>query len=122
MDSQPARKPAGRPGFFTKKPALWRDGPALSKARRPGLNLSKPARPGPFRTLLYSRFKRTGEFEDLQQAILRAEEAVAATAQDHLYQASRLGNIGIMLRSRFERTGDLEDIQQAILRVEAAVA
>jgi len=51
MDSQPAQKPAGRPGFFTKKPTLWRAGPALSKARRPGLNLSKPARPGPFRTL-----------------------------------------------------------------------
>jgi len=28
MDSQPARKPVGRPGFFTIKPALRRAGPA----------------------------------------------------------------------------------------------
>ncbi|KAF8531201.1 hypothetical protein BDD12DRAFT_810910 [Trichophaea hybrida] len=41
MDSQPARKPAGRPGFFTKK--------ARAKAGRPGFVESPAAGPQPIK-------------------------------------------------------------------------
>jgi hypothetical protein len=77
MDSQPARKPAGRPGFFTKKPALRQAGPALSKARRPGLNLSKLARPGRFRTLDYQQ----AESQDIQIASSQLRHSLSLTCQ-----------------------------------------
>jgi len=41
----------GRPGFSPEKLALRAAGQAWYKAHRPGLKISGPARPGPFRTL-----------------------------------------------------------------------
>jgi hypothetical protein len=42
---------AGGLRLLPEKPALRTAGQALSKARRLGLKMSGPARPGPFRTL-----------------------------------------------------------------------
>jgi tetratricopeptide (TPR) repeat protein len=73
-------------------------------------------------SVLYgSRYERTGVFEDLQEAIRKAESAVA-TCADHPNRAMHLNTLGNHLCSRYERTGTFEDLQEAIRQVKAAVA
>lgn len=66
--------------------------------------------------MLGSRYERTEKMEDLEEAIKRAQEAVAATPDDHPNQAPMLNNLGNMLGLRFDRTGKMENLEQAIQR------
>ncbi len=47
--------------------------------------------------LLQSRFERTGEMANLEEAIETAREAVQSTPHDHPDRAARLNNLGIKL-------------------------
>ena len=67
-------------------------------------------------TALQTRFERTGDLADLDEAITSGGQAVAATPADHPDRAGYLSNLGIALRTRFERTGDLADLDEAIAR------
>src|SRR2546421_12778568 len=58
----------------------------------------------------FKRYERWGRMEDLEEAIRRAEEAVAATPDDHPELAGRLNILGINLGCRFKRTGRIEDL------------
>jgi tetratricopeptide (TPR) repeat protein len=60
--------------------------------------------------------------KDLEEAIRRAQQAAAATPDDHPSLVWRLNNLGNKLERRFERTRRLEDLEEAILRAEQAVA
>ena len=65
------------------------------------------------------RYERTGKMEDLEDAINRVREAVAATSNNHPDRAGRLNNLGNKLESR---TGKTEDLEEAIQRAREAVA
>lgn len=55
--------------------------------------------------LKYNKHLRWGRAEDLKEAIERARDALAATPENHPYQAAMLNNLGGMLESRYKRTG-----------------
>lgn len=59
--------------------------------------------------------------EDLERAINRAEEAVAAAPLDHLDRACTLGNLSSYFYSRYNRLGRAEDIEHATKLSEEAV-
>ncbi len=59
-------------------------------------------------------FERSGELEDLEQAIQVNQQAVTLTPDGHAGKPMYLSNLGITLQSRFERSGELEDLEQAI--------
>ncbi|KAI9863865.1 MAG: hypothetical protein M1813_003517 [Trichoglossum hirsutum] len=83
----------------------------------------------PARTALFSyyavlkitRFERTGNMEDLEEAIRKAEQAVKATPEGHPDLATWLSNLGNMLERRFERTGRMEDLEEAVHKASQAV-
>lgn len=70
---------------------------------------------------LFGRFEWVGSIDDLDQAIIKNEEAVKATPDQHPNRAGRLNSLGIALQKRFERTGVVEDLDQAISANELAV-
>jgi tetratricopeptide (TPR) repeat protein len=72
--------------------------------------------------LRIKKYWRWGRAEDLEEAINRAREAVAATPDDHQNLAAMLNNLGNMLGSRYERTGKMEDLEEAIKRARQALA
>ncbi|RYP48549.1 hypothetical protein DL768_005588 [Monosporascus sp. mg162] len=63
---------------------------------------------------LESRYERTGEITDLEEAIGVAREAVESTPHDHPDQAGRLSNLGTKLGRRYERTGETANLEEAI--------
>ncbi len=63
---------------------------------------------------LQSRFERTGEMANLEEAIETAREAVQSTPHDHPDRAARLNNLGTKLGRRFERTGEMANLEEAI--------
>jgi tetratricopeptide (TPR) repeat protein len=69
---------------------------------------------------LQSRFQRTGDQEDLDDAISAARQAVAAAPADHPSRALALSNLAGALQSRSQRTGDQEDLDEAIDAARAA--
>ena len=71
--------------------------------------------------MLISRFGRTGDFDDLQQAILHLEEGVTSNSPDQTDRSACLGNLGKGLYTRYGRTEDIEDLQLAISRTQDAV-
>jgi tetratricopeptide (TPR) repeat protein len=62
---------------------------------------------------LGSRYKRTGDMADLEEAIQVDRRAVASTPEDHSDLASCLNNLGNELESRYQRTGDMADLEEA---------
>lgn len=56
---------------------------------------------------LYSWFRYDGPLEDLQEAIHRAEQAVAATPNNYPDLAQRVGSLSKKLHSRFKGNGRL---------------
>jgi len=72
--------------------------------------------------LLGSRYERTREIIDLEEAIQVARQAVASTPEDHSNLASYLNNLGNWLGSRYERTRDMTDLEEAIQIARQAVA
>jgi hypothetical protein len=62
------------------------------------------------------------DLDDLQKAISRAEETVAATPHYHPDRADRLRNLAGSYQRMFERTGDSDAFQKAFRRCEEAVA
>jgi hypothetical protein len=72
--------------------------------------------------MLSSRFQQTGDSDDLQQAILQVEQAVAVTPMDHPHRATWLNSLRIILYLRFKRTGDSSGLQRAILEIKEAAA
>jgi tetratricopeptide (TPR) repeat protein len=71
---------------------------------------------------LERRFERTRRLEDLEEAIRQAEQAVAATLDDHPNLVGRPNNLGNKLTRWFEQSGRLKDLEKAIRRAEQAVA
>ncbi|KAM3068053.1 hypothetical protein ACMFMG_011101 [Clarireedia jacksonii] len=69
-----------------------------------------------------NRFERTGDISDLNMAVARSEEAVAAIPHDYPDRAVTLSNLATSLSRRFERTGDISDLNIAIVRGEEVVA
>src|SRR5277367_5548872 len=67
-----------------------------------------------YATLMFKRFQRCGQSQDLQEAIAKAKLAVEATALDNHTYAIRLNNLGVMLEARYERAGTMEDLEEAI--------
>ncbi|KAH6648897.1 CHAT domain-containing protein [Truncatella angustata] len=63
---------------------------------------------------LHSRYKRTGETEDLQEALQIARQALDLTPVDHPARAGQLDNLERTLSSQYKRTGKTEDLQEAI--------
>jgi CHAT domain-containing protein len=63
---------------------------------------------------LGTRFERSGEMKDLEEAIDTARRAVQSTPPDHPGLAMYLNNLGNWLRRRFERSGEMKDLEEAI--------
>lgn len=75
-----------------------------------------------FAALLANRHEETRNASDLDAAISKAEEALAATPLNHSDRAGRLNNLGVMLSERYTRTGNADDLNAAISKAEEAVA
>lgn len=69
----------------------------------------------------YFIFLKASAMGDLQQAIHRAEEAVAATQVDDPDHTTRLKDLIVMLVKKYERTNSLEDLEGVILRAKEMV-
>jgi len=70
---------------------------------------------------LYQRFQRTEDLDDLERAIVLAEEVATAFPLHHPMQAGTMSNLCIKLIDKFERTGNLDDLQRAIFWAEESV-
>ncbi|KFZ23764.1 hypothetical protein V502_01755 [Pseudogymnoascus sp. VKM F-4520 (FW-2644)] len=70
---------------------------------------------------LESRYERTGDIADLEEAIQVARRAAASTPKDHFNLAIYLDNLGNKLQRRYERTGDIADLEEAIQVAQQAV-
>jgi CHAT domain-containing protein len=66
-------------------------------------------------------FDRTGNRDHLQQAILRAQEALSALPMDHPERVNYCNNLCNMLALRYQLSGDIDDLKQAMLQTEEAV-
>ncbi|KIJ45381.1 hypothetical protein M422DRAFT_166732 [Sphaerobolus stellatus SS14] len=58
---------------------------------------------------------------DLNQSVLKFQEAVQLTPDGHPDKPSRLNNLGRSLLARFERLGDMTDLNQSVLKSQEAV-
>ncbi|KAL2174178.1 uncharacterized protein P884DRAFT_315271 [Thermothelomyces heterothallicus CBS 202.75] len=65
--------------------------------------------------MLASRYERTGEMTDLEEAIGIARQAVDATPHDHPDRAALLRNLGNKLVRRCRRTSKMADLEEASL-------
>ncbi|MFI5828573.1 CHAT domain-containing protein [Streptomyces sp. NPDC051578] len=70
---------------------------------------------------LSTRFERSGDLDDLEEAVRVARAGVQDTREGQPERALCLGNLGLILQSRFKRTGDLKDIDEAVEANRAAV-
>jgi len=71
--------------------------------------------------ILQGRFKRTGDIEEISNAISAHQRAVQLTLDSDVKMPSRLNNLGTSFLHRFGRTGDLTDIANAISAHQEAV-
>ncbi|KAF6753791.1 CHAT domain-containing protein [Ephemerocybe angulata] len=71
--------------------------------------------------MLRHRFKRTGNFADVAEAISVQERAVVLTPMGDPLLPGRLSDLGNSFTSRFQWTGSLSDIAQAISNQQKAV-
>ncbi|KAI9782858.1 MAG: hypothetical protein M1816_001678 [Peltula sp. TS41687] len=63
---------------------------------------------------LASRYERTRNMDDLEQAIEKIQQAVEKTPEAHPDLAKWLGNLGNCLARRYGRTENMDDLEQAI--------
>ncbi|KAJ7835221.1 CHAT domain-containing protein, partial [Mycena leptocephala] len=70
---------------------------------------------------LLTRFERLGDLDDLNNSVLRAEDAVHLTPDGHPDKPCKLSNLGNSLLTRFGWLGDLNDLNNSVLRAEDAV-
>ena len=66
-------------------------------------------------------FERSGELEDLVRGIDLANQAIAATPNDHPFRPNRLATLGYLISLRHERTLGMNDLAQAIELVQTAL-
>ncbi|KAL3429316.1 CHAT domain-containing protein [Aspergillus tetrazonus] len=64
--------------------------------------------------ILYTRYLRTGDTRDLDEALLRLHEALAGVPEHELTAVDLQGNLANILRSRYDRQGKDEDLSEAI--------
>ncbi|WP_327000691.1 CHAT domain-containing protein [Dactylosporangium sp. NBC_01737] len=64
--------------------------------------------------LLRRRFEHTGAAEDLDRAVVHADEAVRGTPPQHVHRAAYLAHLANALHGRFEYAGATGDLDQAI--------
>ncbi|VDC05866.1 unnamed protein product [Peniophora sp. CBMAI 1063] len=70
---------------------------------------------------LLALYERSGEWDDLEQAISAHRQNVESTRDDHPSKPIFLTNYASSLASRFHRTGDLQDLELAISMQRSAV-
>lgn len=71
-------------------------------------------------TMLMERYSCTGQLDDLQEAIFRAQEMVAATSIDNPDRSARLGDWITMIFMKCDRTGSPIDVDEAMLTLREA--
>ncbi|CAG9984579.1 unnamed protein product [Clonostachys byssicola] len=62
----------------------------------------------------YGAYRRTGQIDHVDTAVISAQQAVANTANNDPNRAGRLSNLAIMLESRYQRTGVISDLREAV--------
>ncbi|CAI6014050.1 unnamed protein product [Clonostachys chloroleuca] len=62
----------------------------------------------------YGAYRRTGQIDHVDTAVLSAQQAVANTANNNPNRAGRLCNLAIMLESRYQRTAVISDLREAV--------
>ncbi|MCP2096622.1 CHAT domain-containing protein [Actinosynnema pretiosum] len=80
------------------------------------------ARAGSLSTVLQERHERTGAPADLDEALARGHDAVAATALDDPSLLDRLSGLGAAYQLRYDRDGALEDLHTSVELGERASA
>lgn len=70
---------------------------------------------------LKRRFEKTRSIDDLNQALVATEKAVACTTSDHPKHTLYLNYLCQLFRNRFELQGGIDDLNQAIAIREQAV-
>ncbi|KAK4244031.1 CHAT domain-containing protein [Corynascus novoguineensis] len=71
--------------------------------------------------VFWSRYERTGEMADLEEAIRMARQAVESTPHDHQDRSRWMSNLGNKLQRRYKRTGEMADLEEAIEMARQAV-
>lgn len=72
--------------------------------------------------LLIARFLRTGNIDDLNKAVVKAQKAVDCTPRNDLRRSKFLSLLGDALRQRYENIRNVEDLDKAIAANEDALA
>ncbi|KIJ26069.1 hypothetical protein M422DRAFT_192716, partial [Sphaerobolus stellatus SS14] len=67
------------------------------------------------------RFEQHGDLTDLNQSVLKFQDAVQLTADGHPDKPSLWNNLGNSLLTRFEQLGDMNDLNQSVLKFQDAV-
>ncbi|KIJ48883.1 hypothetical protein M422DRAFT_161997 [Sphaerobolus stellatus SS14] len=70
---------------------------------------------------LLRRFWQLGDMTDLNQSVLKLQEAVQLTPDEHPDKPSRLNSLGNSLLTRFEHLGDMTDLNQSVLKLQEAI-
>ncbi|KAF8851288.1 hypothetical protein BDZ45DRAFT_679217 [Acephala macrosclerotiorum] len=71
--------------------------------------------------LLFTRYARTGSFDDLNRSVDMAELAVEATYDMHTDTATRKGRLARSLRVQFEQTGQIDILIRSVGIMEEAL-
>ncbi|KIJ34392.1 hypothetical protein M422DRAFT_182179 [Sphaerobolus stellatus SS14] len=66
-------------------------------------------------------YMQHGDTADLNQSVLKLQEAVQLTPDGHPDKPSRLNNLGHSLFRQFEQLGDMTDLNQSVLMFQEAV-
>lgn len=72
--------------------------------------------------ITYRRYERSQDVDDIQLAILSAQDALASTPPEDSDRPGRLQSLAIYLGTRYERTGVLEDLQLSLVCMNEALA
>ncbi|KAE9398713.1 hypothetical protein BT96DRAFT_821597 [Gymnopus androsaceus JB14] len=70
---------------------------------------------------LIAKFNEFGDVRDLEESLLRFQQAVDLTPDDHSDKPGRLNNLGYSLETRFMIFGDVKDIDKAVLTNQQAL-
>src|SRR5438876_5787731 len=63
---------------------------------------------------LWAQFKRSGNLDDLDNAVRMHRQALELTSIDNPYYAALLSEFGAVLEIRFERRGEFADLEEAL--------
>ncbi|TFK44021.1 CHAT domain-containing protein, partial [Crucibulum laeve] len=67
-----------------------------------------------YATVLHHRFERTGNLDDLNEAIRVKQNALLLIPEDYDNRPGMLNNLANSLQSRYHRSGDINDLNEAI--------